>query len=225
MRFVRRRGCRQLQGVLSMKHFVFLEARGSADALGRQALEAFATPPFPAAVSVVLDGGAEESWHVVIEAWTDEHTLSTHLEAGGLPQVTSARAIYRVEELVEKDEGPGPGWPVEGVRLIVPWIGHSDVSPSERRRHWDEHVPLANRIHVGVTRYVRNWVEAAVGDDAVSAPPYQGIASQHYPSEHDLRERSFDLPASVQVIQDDVADFIAEHVVLRVVEYRHARQT
>jgi uncharacterized protein (TIGR02118 family) len=161
--------------------------------------------------------GNAAPWHVVIEAWTDASTLHEVLQATVPPRLVARRATYRVEELVEKDTGPAAGWPVAGVRLLVPWTRRRDVSPSECRRHWDEHVVLANRIHVGVTRYVRNWVEAVDGDDA---PAYQGIASQHYPSERDLRERAFDAPASVQVINDDVAEFIAEPVVLQVTEYR-----
>jgi uncharacterized protein (TIGR02118 family) len=205
-----------------MKHIVFLRAPDGPVSLQREALEIFAAPPFDVTVNLVQGGEIDASWHVVIEAWTDERTLIGCLQRLS-PHV--ARAVYRVTESVEKDQGPAPGWPVSGVRLIVPWTGRGDVSAAEQRRHWDEHVPLANRVHVGVTRYVRNWVECAVGDDAESAPAYRGIASQHYASERDLRERSFDSPASVQVILADVADFIAEPTVLQVVEYRRAECT
>jgi len=206
-----------------MKHIVLLRARGLPEALQQRTLEFFGAAPFDVSVNIVRhDGNAP--WHVVIEAWTDQDTLGESLRAAALESLVAVQAIYRVTELVEKDEGPDAGWPVSGVRLIVPWVGRSDVSTSERRRHWNEHVPLANRVHVGVTRYVRNWIEGPVGDDAASAPPYQGIASQHYASERDMIERSFDSPASVQVITDDVADFIAEHVVLLVTEYRHSQR-
>ena len=151
-----------------MKHFAFLEALGPPASLQREALEGFRAAPFDASVNFVQPGDdGSAPWHVVIEAWTDERTLAASLSR--LSPFSAACAVYRVTELVEKDEGPGPGWPVAGVRLIVPWIGRSDVSPVEQRRHWDEHVPLANRIHVGVTRYVRNWVEGTVGDDTLSA--------------------------------------------------------
>ena len=105
----------------------------------------------------------------------------------------------------------------------MPWIGRSELTPAEQRRHWDEHVPLANRIHVGCTRYVRNWVEAPTANHGAAAPPYQGIAMQHFLTEQDLRERSFDSPTSVQVIKDDVAEFIAEHLVLQTIEYFPSR--
>jgi uncharacterized protein (TIGR02118 family) len=204
----------------NLKHFVFLRGAASQAHLQERALAAFAAAPFDVAVNLVRGDGAP--WHVVVEAWTGAVSLRELLRAGVPGECVAACATYRVEELVEKDEGPAPGWPVAGVRLIVPWRRRIDVSPGECRRHWDEHVPLANRVHVGVTRYVRNWVEEAVGDDVAKAPPYQGIASQHYPSEQDLRERSFDSPASVQAINDDVADFIVDPVVLQVVEYRRS---
>ena len=206
-----------------MKHFVFLRARGVPEALQQRTLESFELVPFDVSVNIV-PRDTDAPWHVVIEGWADQGTLGESLRRAALDSLVATQAMYQVTEFVEIDAGPGPGWPVSGVRLIVPWIGRTDVSPGERRRHWDEHVPLAKRIHIGVTRYVRNWVEGPVGDDSALAPPYQGIASQHYPSERDLHERSFDSPASVQVINDDVAEFIAEHVVLPVTEYRHARR-
>jgi EthD domain len=207
-----------LRSMSRPKHFVFLRAAGSPARLQDRALAAFAAAPFDVALNLVQDDAAP--WHLVVEAWTDAANLHELLRGGVPGEFIATRATYRVEELIEKDEGPAPGWPVAGVRLIVPWRRRTDVSPPECRRHWDEHVPLALRVHVGVTRYVRNWVEAAVGDEAAQAPAYQGIASQHYPSEQDLRERSFDSPASVQVINDDVAEFIAEFLALQVIEYR-----
>ena len=125
-------------------------------------------------------------------------------------------AWYAVTELVGKDVGPPRSWPTAGIKWIVPWIGRSDVPPAERRRHWDEHVELANRVHVGVSRYVRNWVDSPL---SAGAPPYQGIAMQHFPSEADARERLFDSPASVRLITGDVAKFIADHLVLPSAEY------
>ena len=203
------------------KHFIFLRASAAPGALQLRLLQRFGRVPFAVSVNLVQRGDIAPPWDIVIEAWVNAAELVASLDDDDLRPLVAARAIYRVEELVEKDQGPAEAWPVSGIRLIVPWTGRGDVTPAEQRRHWDEHVPLANRVHVGVTRYVRNWVEAVVGD-AAGVPPYQGIASQHYPSERDLHERSFDTPASVRVIHDDVAEFIAEPVVLRVTEYRRA---
>lgn len=203
-----------------MKQIIFLQSQGPVETLHERLLQHFAAGgrSIGANVSVNLVADAAAPWHAVLEVWHGTRNAAG-LSLSALDDVIAKRATYRVTELVEKDTGVEPGWPTAGVRLIVPWIGRHDVSPTELRRHWDEHVPLANRIHVGVSRYVRNWVE---GSDA-GAPPYQGIASQHFATVQDLLERSFDSPESVPVIMNDVADFIAEPVVLQVIEYR--RQT
>ena len=168
------------------------------------------------AVNLVQFIGTPTPWHAVLEIWNEEPDVPWN--EAEIDRYVARRVAYRVTELVGKDVGPQRQWPTPGPKLIVPWIGRADITPVEQRRHWDEHLPLANRIHVGCQRYVRNWVEApAPGQTA--APPYQGIATQHYLTDQDLRERSFDTPASVQVINDDVAEFIAEHVVLQTVEY------
>ena len=203
-----------------MKLITFLAAKGNAEDFGRWVLEDFA-PELAlriagCAVNIVMPGEAPPSWHVVLETWSDSAEALPEPQAAELRSRCECIASYRVLELVEKDDGVPRGRPAPGIKLMAPWIARSDVERSEIRRHWDEHVPLANRIHVGARRYVRNWVEFPAGP---AAPPYQGIAFQYFDSRKDLIERSFDRPESVQLIADDVADFIARHEVLLTTEY------
>jgi EthD domain len=205
-----------------VKHIVFLEARGPAAQLHACLLAGVPSRMRGiTALAVNLVQGADPGtpWHAVLELWGDQTLAQSPWEDAEIDRRVARRAVYRVTELVEKDVGPARRWPTAGPKLIVPWIGRRELTPAEQRRHWDEHVPLANRIHVGCTRYVRNWVEASAPNLAATTPPYQGIAIQHFLTEQDLRERSFDSPASVQVIQDDVAEFIAEYMALQTVEY------
>jgi EthD domain len=205
-----------------MKHVIFLEASGPAPSLHAWLLDRFSPPArerIAVVVNLVQNPAAPSPWHAVLEVWGDDPAAHALMSRETFENRVSRHAAYRVTELVEKDIGLERQWPTMGPKLVVPWIGRAELTSAELRRHWDEHVPLANRIHVGVTRYVRNWVETPVRGDATVIPPYQGIAMQSFPSERDLRERSFDTPASVQVILDDVAEFIAEHVVLQVIEY------
>lgn len=126
---------------------------------------------------------------------------------------------YRVTELVEKDELRTAGAPTPAVKLIAAWQARTDIARTEARRHWDEHVPLANRIHIGCVRYVRNWVDALAMSSSACPRPYQGIAFQYFRTREDLEQRSFDTPQSVHVIQNDVAEFIASFDVLIASEY------
>lgn len=205
-----------------MKQIIFLKSRGPAEALNAWLLDQLASPAAVGAaqlaINLVTPPAAEPTWDAAIEVWSDFPVSASPVWAE-LDSQVSSRATFTVTELVEKDTGPARGWPTPGVKLLVPWIGRRDITPAETRRHWDEHVPLANRIHVGVTRYVRNWIEPGALDGGDGFPGYNGIASQHFLTEQDLLERSFDSPASVQIIIDDVAEFISEHVALRVIEY------
>lgn len=206
-----------------MKQILFLKADGAAQALQDSLLTRFgqSLPAgcLAAAVNVVQPAFEPAPWDVVLELWLDRRNPAAPFALFGTIPPGTRIATCVVEELVEKDAGPARGWPTPGIKMIVPWFGRADVTAGEQRRHWDEHVPLANRIHVGVGRYVRNWVEQRSPPDA---PPYQGIAMQSFATEADLRERLFDTQENVQVILDDVAEFIADHVALVVVEY-HSR--
>ncbi len=203
-----------------MKHIVFLKAPGPAHELCDSLLTRFASGPpsgcIASTVNIVVPGDPPPPWDAVVELWPHPDAIATPAITGLLEAHGCQMAAYLVTEMIEKDTGPAKGWPTGGVKMLVPWIGRSDVPPTDQRRHWDEHVPLANRIHIGVSRYIRNWVDSAV---SIDAPRYQGIAMQYFLTEADLHERLFDSPASVQVIVDDVADFIAEHVALNAVEY------
>ncbi len=206
-----------------MKQIMFLKSDGPTTALRDTLLARFTSAPpagcLAAAVNVVQSGAEPAPWDIVIELWLDRRNPAAPFALFGVIPPGTRVATCLVEELVEKDAGPARGWPTPGIKMIVPWIGRADVPPHEQRRHWDEHVPLANRIHVGVTRYVRNWIEQSTASAPLPTPAWQGIAMQLFASEADLRDRLFDRPENVQVILDDVADFIASHDALVVTEY------
>jgi hypothetical protein len=155
---------------------------------------------------------------LVLETWAESTDVLAAIHSAPLLERASV-TTYQVAEWIEKDELRAPGTPTPAVKLIAAWEGRADVARTETRRHWDEHVPLANRIHIGCVRYVRNWIEALAMSSAAYPPAYQGIAFQYFRTRDDLEQRSFDRPESVQVIQDDVGDFIAACDVMIATEY------
>lgn len=202
---------------------IFLGARGEADAFGDFVLGRFAADVAArgrrCVVDCVLPGHTADLWDAVVEVPAESGEVADWLEAPALRERAARVAVYAVSESIGKDDGLARGRPTPGVKVIVPWVGRDDVARSEQRRHWDEHVPLANRIHVGVRRYERNWVDALVLAPTPEPPAYQGVACQQFDSFDDLEKRSFDRPESVRVIQDDVADFIARFWVLLATEH------
>lgn len=206
-----------------MKIITFLSATEDAEEFGQWMLATFA-PSLASrtngcCVNRVMPGGPAPEWDVVLETWSDSDDLLSLLDSPELRRRASRIASYKTLEIVEKDEGVQRAGPTPGIKLIAAWVGRNDVARDELRRHWDEHVPLANRIHIGVQRYVRNWVEAVAAATMPFPPAYQGVAFQYYASHQDLIDRSFDKPESVQIIADDVADFISHHAVFLTTEY------
>lgn len=170
-------------------------------------------------VNLVMPDARSPEWDAVMETWSDSAGLLSALNAPELSRRVRRIANYQVLEIVEKDEGVLRGRPTSGIKLIAAWVGRNDVAREDLKHHWDEHVPLANRIHIGVQRYVRNWVEAVPVAPTPVPPAYQGIAFQYFATQQDLLERSFDKPENIQIITEDVADFISHHDVLLTTEH------
>ncbi|TLX70632.1 hypothetical protein FAS41_27370 [Pseudomonas nicosulfuronedens] len=131
-------------------------------------------------------------------------------------------ASYLVEECVEKDS---PTLPADtgpnGRKLVTCWRARADLTSAQTRQRWDEHVPLAKRIHVGCQRYERNWVQALVRASGDFPPIYAGFAFQYFASAQDLAERLFDTPENAGVIQRDVDAFIAAFEVQVCTDWLH----
>ena len=53
--------------------------------------------------------------------------------------------------------------------------------------------------------YVREWIEAPL---SAGTPPIFGIASMHFPSLADMRERFFDSTESIPIHAADLARFV-----------------
>lgn len=206
-----------------MKFMTFLAATQDPSAFGDWVLRQFG--PMLAAqaqgcvVNLVVPGESTPVWDAVLELWSDSDDVLALLDTPELRMRAARSVTYAVTELPGKDSAARRGQPTSGIKLIAAWTGRDDVAPTEIRRHWDEHVPLANRIHIGCERYVRNWVTALAIAPSPYPPAYRGVAFQYFASQQDLVERSFDKPESVQVINDDVADFLASCDVLLATEY------
>lgn len=206
-----------------MKFIVFLKAAPASGRAGLAGWLAETGAPTLAAhadrcVLNLVAGAADARFDAAVELWAADAEVLAALNARAWTAVADSVA-YAVDEHIEKaDFTPPAAGRTAAVKLVAGWTRRVDVSPAEARRHWDEHVPLANRIHVGCERYVRHWVRGVAQAHARDVPCYQGIAFQYYRTAEDLRERSFDRPESVAIIHDDVADFLTNTDVLIVEE-------
>jgi hypothetical protein len=155
-------------------------------------------------------------YDVVTEMWIEPASASE--SAAELYQAAIAPAMetlrsrsatchsYLVADVVEKDvQKFALGERAPGVNLVSAITWGEGKTAAQGRNGWRNHGPLACRIHIGMTRYVRNVIEQAV---TPGAPGYNGVAMLYFPTLQDLEQRLYDSPPSVEVIGKDVAGFV-----------------
>ena len=76
----------------------------------------------------------------------------------------------------------------------LPSIGRDEFA-----RHWTEHVPLAERHHPTLLRYVQNYV--------VSEGEFDGVAELGFAEADDMVHRVYDSEEGKRIIRADVAEF------------------
>ena len=158
-----------------------------------------AVPPWqrpgePAATS-------EPDYDAVLDLWGSPAAIAAasaaaNAEAGAAPCVAVG-----VTEVVEKDLLPRPVGRAPGVKFLSLMTFQPDLPPNAARRLWAHHAPLALRVHIGMDRYVRDWVEAG-------AAGFHGIAELHFPSVDAMTTRWFDSEAGRAAIVHDVGHFL-----------------
>jgi hypothetical protein len=126
--------------------------------------------------------------------------------AQSLSSRTATCHSYLVSEVVEKDQQTfALGQRAPGVNLISAITWAAGKNDETGRQGWRKHGPLACRVHIGMTRYVQNYVEQAV---TPGAPAYNGVALLYFPTLQDLEQRLYDTPQNAEIIAADVKSFV-----------------
>lgn len=151
---------------------------------------------------------ADPPFDAVVDGWGDDAALAAAEAALAAAFPRAARAVARVEETVEKNELPRPAGRAPGVKFLSLMCFQEDLPPAVARRLWSHHAGLALRVHIGMARYVRDWV-TALTDGPLPVPRFQGVAELHFPTEQAMREQWFDSEAGRQAIVHDVGHFLS----------------
>lgn len=151
-------------------------------------------------------------YHAILESWfvTAEDFRRTARVAEQLLRSRGARFVsYRVTPMLEKDprfaeagaEGKRPAF-----TYVTPVTWLAGLPKIEARRHWDEHVSTALRVHSSLTKYERNWVDEVVSwsDGAI---PVDGYADFSFRTSEDW-DGFFPDETAVLEIAQDIANFI-----------------
>jgi len=169
--------------------------------LGMPAPTAAGGPPLP------------PPYDVVIELWSDEWL---DIAEDAVLAALGTLEVYDSREVIGKaGEGRPPVGATPGLSQLS-FIQAIDGMPrGESERHWDEHIPLACDIHVGMSRYVQNRLSPA----GPGARPWFGMAHLHFPDEAALRQGLFRTPEDIRVITEDVAEFVSDHITMLATEH------
>lgn len=221
-----------------MKHFVFLTAGDGSDRVSfqRRGLDELmrwsADLPPSAHLIVNLVGNPPENlpYRPKVESGPVFDLIVEGEDRNGdtdwlarLPDVVASagrRDVYIVDPIVELDRQAvrSPGLS-PGIKYLGLLEFHPDLPDSAARRSWQVHAPLAVDVHIGMDKYVRNWV---VSSPTPGAKPARGIAELHFPSEEAIVSRFFDSERGMREIMQDTAHFVAsgarsfvsEHILL-----------
>jgi len=149
----------------------------------------------------------------LVEAWGEKGALERL--AHDLRTLSTTLGAYLVDVSEEKghDVVPesGSARKVVGI-LLRKW----DQSARDTRARWDEHVPLALRIHHGATSYTRNWVSQPLADSA----DVFGLAMLRFASTESLDHGYYVAPEleSRAELAHDIARFVGIAIRLTVRE-------
>ncbi len=157
--------------------------------------------------------GGPEVADIYAEFWLQQDRVVT---AGEFAPPEGRQQMFRVEERIEKaelDRAPGV---MAGIRLLSPLYPIEGAQPAQSVGFWDRHVPLALRIHVGMSRYVRDIVLDVMGEEP---SPVFGVASLHFPSDEAIRDRFFDSPESIPEHAADLACFVGKTVPMSAISH------
>lgn len=155
-----------------------------------------ATPPWqrpgePAAAAT------EPAYDAVFDLWGDDASLAAACRHLG----DRAKLSLRLDETVEKNDLPRPPGRVAGTKFLSLMTFQPDLPVPAARRLWAHHAPLALDVHVGMARYVRDWVIAGEAG-------FHGIAELHFPSVEAMMTRWFRDAAGRAAIAHDVGHFL-----------------
>lgn len=162
-------------------------------------------PVYRIAPFIAAGGPQRPAYDVGAELWFDAPVTAADaafpMRAAELQRLADTVHAYQVEEKVLYT--PAPGTPTDiKFMALGRWLPH--LSDAEGRQHWTAHAKLVPKVHVGVNRYVQNWVTGASPADA---PRVTGIAELHFPSVQSLGDEFYNSAEGQAEIRADVSRF------------------
>ncbi|MCZ4343290.1 hypothetical protein O4H52_16865 [Sphingomonadaceae bacterium G21617-S1] len=143
------------------------------------------------------------SYEAAIEYWIESTADRMAGVLDAIEDSPGGQHSYWVRELVAKDTVEATEKPY--LRLISPCLPKTRMPLPQVFQFWCEHVEKANRIHIGMSRYIRNWHEQPL---TAGAPAYFGAPMLNFQSQEDWLERFYVDEAGAEEIAADVGSFV-----------------
>ena len=166
------------------------------------------------APSIQPYGSAEslqgESFDVVLQVWAPTLAVIQRAMRPFAEEFAARTRLQHVYRLTDTEVLRAPGFvdgkPTAGIKLMRGLYLFDDLPDAAAKRMWAHHSELAVKVHVGLARYARHWVDAVL---TPGSPTIRGMSDLHFPSEEAMRDRYFDSPRGREEIMHDIGHFIS----------------
>ncbi|KEQ54404.1 hypothetical protein [Sphingobium chlorophenolicum] len=191
-----------------MKSVILLRGPRTAQSPARWAMiQPWAMAAERIVVHVGLPAPVPPVYDAVIELWSDAAVDADSFRADwDQAEVRSSTQVVGKPAAEPLSVGVTPGLSQLSFIRAIDGLPRTEVE-----RHWDEHIPLACEIHVGMNRYVQDRLSPAA--------PWFGMAHLHFPSEAALRDGLFRSAEDIAVIGADVAEFVSDYATMTAIEH------
>lgn len=130
-------------------------------------------------------GGAEVAvgpqYEVILQVWCESGADFERLLAVGEAELQEWVEVLHCYRITETEVLHKPdllvGKPTPGYKLLRGLFFHEDMPDSAVQRSWERHQHLAVKVHVGLARYVRHWVDEVLTADAPAIPACRSCIS------------------------------------------------
>ena len=166
----------------------------------------------PYGQSESLQGEAPD---VVVQLWRhpqcDVAELLQALQHELQPKVAHMH-IYQITdtEVLNRQTVEAGSVHVPGIKIMRGLFLYDDLPDTAAKRMWAHHAHLAAKVHVGLSRYARHWVDQVITQHS---PKIRGLSDLHFPDVDSIQNRYFDSERGREEISHDIGHFIQDGTV------------
>lgn len=156
-----------------------------------------------------------EALDAVIQLWPHPQCNVTEF-LQSLQQVLQEKAatmhIYQVSdtEVLNRQVLESATAPVPGIKIMRGLFLYEDLPDTAAKRMWAHHSNLAAKVHIGLSRYARHWVDRVITEHS---PQIRGLSDLHFPDLDSIQNRYFDSERGREEISHDIGHFIQDGTV------------